>query len=359
MSFRAGLKQLLRALSLAPGTLVRRRRRPHRLQRLLLIALHQRGDVLWLTGLLRALQRGLPGCALEVWLDPRCEDVLRANPRISRLWLCDAICTDRTREPASDWRRAWEFASRLRARRYDAVLDATGVLGSSICGRWICAGGVFIGRSPQGLDLCYDRVLGPPRGHRIHQGLALLEPLGVAAHGPRPELWLQAEESAWAAQQWGRSLPCGELGALAAQGLPRRGLVLHPGAGWPAKQPSAAWWRKLLPLLAGIPLRLVHGPGEAALAASLAEGTALQPLQPPSFGALAALLLAARDFLGCDSGPAHLAGLAGCRGLVLFGPTEPREVRPWGNGLRVLQAADRKLDSLRPEDVAARLRDSS
>jgi ADP-heptose:LPS heptosyltransferase len=53
---------------------------------------------------------------------------------------------------------------------------------------------------------------------------------------------------------------------------------------------------------------------------------------------LAALLRRAHLYLGNDSGVSHLAGLAGARGLVLFGPTDPRTWRPRGGGLRVLHA---------------------
>jgi len=44
-------------------------------------------------------------------------------------------------------------------------------------------------------------------------------------------------------------------------------------------------------------------------------------------GALVALLARADWFVGCDSGPAHVAQAVGCRTLVLFGGTEPER---WG-----------------------------
>ncbi len=326
-------KLVLRCLGLAPGALLRRRRLlPPR--RLLLIALHQRGDVLWLTPLLRALRRGLPACAVDVWVQARGAEVLEGNPRIARLLVCDAVCTDRTREAPTDWRAASAFLRRaLLPRAYDAVLDATGVVAASLLGRRAARSGRLLGRSPQGLDLLYDRVLPAWKGHRIGAGLQLARPLGVRPDGFRPELYLGADDAAWAAEQLGAPVPVGELGALAGR-VPRTRLVVHPGAGWPAKQPPADWWRKLL-ARAEAPL-LVRGPGEEAL-------EALAPRAdwrvPPSFKALGALLLGARRFIGCDSGPAHLAGLAGAPGHVLFGPTDPARVRPWGAGLRAVRWA--------------------
>jgi heptosyltransferase III len=46
--------------------------------------------------------------------------------------------------------------------------------------------------------------------------------------------------------------------------------------------------------------------------------------------ALAALLRSARLFLGCDSGPTHLAAQVGVPTLTLFGPTDPRRWGPVG-----------------------------
>src|SRR5205814_6167405 len=43
-------------------------------------------------------------------------------------------------------------------------------------------------------------------------------------------------------------------------------------------------------------------------------------------------------FVGADSGPAHLAAAAGANVLVLFsGTNDPRQWRPWGDRVRVLQ----------------------
>lgn len=51
-----------------------------------------------------------------------------------------------------------------------------------------------------------------------------------------------------------------------------------------------------------------------------------------------ASLIAQSDFyLGNDSGISHLAGIMKCRGIVLFGPTDPELWRPLGESLEVLR----------------------
>jgi ADP-heptose:LPS heptosyltransferase len=68
-----------------------------------------------------------------------------------------------------------------------------------------------------------------------------------------------------------------------------------------------------------------------------------------------ALLGRADAYVGHDSGPSHLAGAAGCRGVVLFGPTEPAAWRPASARLIAVCGANadrsERLTSLRAERV--------
>jgi len=52
---------------------------------------------------------------------------------------------------------------------------------------------------------------------------------------------------------------------------------------------------------------------------------------------LAALLSRARAFVGCDTGPMHLAAASGAPVVALFGPADPRRTGPWGEGHRVVR----------------------
>ena len=63
-----------------------------------------------------------------------------------------------------------------------------------------------------------------------------------------------------------------------------------------------------------------------------------------------AALKAARLFIGNDTGFAHLAAAAGAPTLVLFGPSDDRVWRPWGEDVRVVRGS-RTLDELRRVDL--------
>jgi heptosyltransferase III len=117
-------------------------------------------------------------------------------------------------------------------------------------------------------------------------------------------------------------------------------VLVHPGSGarrknWPAER-FAAVVRALE--ARGIPTRLVVGEADLADAQAVEAcvGHALPRLEHPSLEALAARLAGCRAYLGNDSGVSHLAGLAGARTVVLFGPTPAAVWRPLGPRVSVL-----------------------
>jgi ADP-heptose:LPS heptosyltransferase len=66
---------------------------------------------------------------------------------------------------------------------------------------------------------------------------------------------------------------------------------------------------------------------------------------------VAALLAEADVVLGGDSGIMHVAGAVGCRGVVLFGPTEPHRWRPLGGRMVCLKSRTSCVDA-RPIPLA-------
>lgn len=159
-----------------------------------------------------------------------------------------------------------------------------------------------------------------------------------SASDPMSDYYLACVKGAW--------LPMEELllpvragaRAWAAAFLEERGiahtplLALAPGSGareknWSAEHFAAvcAWWRDF-----GAPL-LVYGPAERerAQAGALVCPGALS-LDDLSLGQLAAVFARCRAMVGNDSGPTHLAAAVGIPTFAIFGPTDPRQWRPWG-----------------------------
>jgi ADP-heptose:LPS heptosyltransferase len=148
---------------------------------------------------------------------------------------------------------------------------------------------------------------------------------------------------------------------LAPEGLPpapaaaRGATLIHPGASaaarrWPARRWAAVARREAA---LGRPVLVTAGPGEAALAHSVAGDAGLGPESVCAGGdllALAGLVAAAGRVVSADTGVAHLATALRRPSVVLFGPTRPSlwgpPDRPYH---RVLAAAG--LAKIRPAHV--------
>jgi ADP-heptose:LPS heptosyltransferase len=114
-------------------------------------------------------------------------------------------------------------------------------------------------------------------------------------------------------------------------------LGLHQGAGSPAKRWAADGFHDIARRwhAAGGDVIEIIGPADHGL--------------PPTPGArraadrslvdVAALLARVDAYVGNDSGPSHLAGAIGTRGVAVFGPTPARRWAPHGDAIVTLEAA--------------------
>jgi ADP-heptose:LPS heptosyltransferase len=117
-----------------------------------------------------------------------------------------------------------------------------------------------------------------------------------------------------------------------------RVLVMHPGSGGKKKrwdpegfQKVARWWQEQRK---GKVLLLLGPAEEQEIGQWRTVGEVAARL---SVWQVAAIVSRADFYIGNDSGVSHLAGAVGARGVVLFGPTRPRQWRPLGGSLSVLQ----------------------
>ena len=116
--------------------------------------------------------------------------------------------------------------------------------------------------------------------------------------------------------------------------------VLHVGAGSASKRWGMARWEALAPMING-PLRVIAGEVEAEQFSS-ADRAAFERLGGvflTDLFSLADLLAGSRTFVGCDSGPAHLAAQLGVPTVCIFRSTSPDEWAPIGPAVRVVGSA--------------------
>lgn len=116
------------------------------------------------------------------------------------------------------------------------------------------------------------------------------------------------------------------------EALPRRYVVLHPGASVPARSWPAERFARLAARLAGAGVSVVvtGGPSERDLAGVVAGRTALDLGGRTDLPALAEVLAGAEAVVAGNTGPAHLAAAVGTPVVWVFAPTVPAERwHPW------------------------------
>ena len=218
------------------------------------------------------------------------------------------------------------FLSALRVFEPDVVVDAQGLLKSA----WITLAararrkvGFGFRSATESVNALVtgERVDVPGETHVVDRGLALAEHvLGRTGFSRTPDVSHLVARPAPEVDDW-----------VAARSA-RPYAILQPFSSratkeWDAGE-TAAFCRALAER--GLDPVLRWGPGERARAERIvADSGGTASLAPPSPPAASARLASrAALFVGADTGPTHLAAAAGTPTVALYGPTDPRAIRP-------------------------------
>jgi predicted lipopolysaccharide heptosyltransferase III len=301
--------------------------------RILLVRLRLIGDVVFTTPAIGALRRRFPDARLTYLVEAPAEPVVRHHPDLNAI-----IVLERPRGLAR-LRYDLQLAARLRAERFDVVIDFHGGPRSGFL-TWATGAPQRIGYDLPGRRWCYTtrlpwtRSLVPPR-HSVLNQWDLLAPLGIAAADRARDAVTMAIDPAVDARVQSRL-----AGAGVAPGAPM--IVMHVSAGNPFRRwPAAAFAAVAAELAREDPRRRVivtSGPSEAAAAEAVAQearllaGTAAAGIVRTGefdLAELAALVGRAALYIGGDSGPLHVAATTHTPIVALFGPTLPERSMPW------------------------------
>jgi lipopolysaccharide heptosyltransferase I len=325
--------------------------------RIAIVKLTSLGDVIHTLPLAAAIHDHRPG-ACVIWIVEEREQVLlRDNPVVDEIVVM----------PLRRWRR-WalggrivrvvreigEVKARLRALEVDVTIDVQGWTHKTSPIVALTRAPMRIGfgrthaRRPWSTLFTTVHVTPPPEAaHVVDQNLALLQPLGIAAAARfvLPE-WPDAERRV---EEW-----------MAAQGCgPGAPIVLLPSTRgrrkfWPARAYAALAQR--LASATGAMLVLAGSPGERRLLDEIqgrAAGAALRSYAPEPVTDLARFLRRAALVIGNDTGPLHLAAMAGVPAIGLFGPTRGARNGPYGPSGTYIQSPTKRMSDISVDSVFA------
>lgn len=304
------------------------------LERVLLVKLRSLGDCVLTTPCLRVLKARHPRLRVDVAVEDRFRAVFESNPLVHRTW---AIPWD-GRRYFRHRRLRKELGFRLREAHYDAVLDFSGSMTSRVIMR-LTGAPLRAGFGQYHLPHLYTHRVGNPAryfpGEKLHnvQFLAgLLRGLGVELPAPLPPTELHVPDPA-------RRSAADRLSAAGLGGGPF--VLVQPTATLASKQWPPERFGEVVRGLrrersCGVVLSCA--PHESGIAGEVARaaGEDLPVFDDLSLPELAAVMERASAFLGCDSGPAHMAAALGRPVCVIFGSSNRDLWRPWGEGHAVV-----------------------
>lgn len=307
--------------------------------RLLVVRLGAIGDVVNALVFATALEEARPDLYLGWVVHPLAAPLVEGHPALDRVhvWRRDGGAREFTR-----------LVRELRAERYDLAVDLQRIQKSALLARLAGAPRVLgfdRARTKEASWLWTNERLAPRPGvrHRVEEYLEVARHLGCAAEAPRHLLPRDEAAEAWAAAL------LEELGAAP--------LLLNLGASKPANRWAPERFGELARVLAaegGAPPCLTGGPEDRAAAARAlaASGPLVRDLVGhTSLRQFAALARRARVFVGCDTGPMHLAAAVGTPVVALFGPADPARTGPYGAEHVVVRAPQGRMGELTLESV--------
>lgn len=315
---------------------------------ILVIHFGQLGDVVLGLPALSAIRRHFSDSRITLMLGKAAGEIARIADVSDEQILVDRVAL-RDGNTISSLVKIGKLITDVRSRQFDLVIDLNSLYETNILG--FLSGAehrLYENRERRSLDLLSNFPTRPPREdkakHHTDRYLAVLEPLGLYDQ-PRAINVAPPHARAEAARRWLRDNEVAEE---------RRLIGLFIGAGHPTRR----WHldnfvelaRRLSPDLAR-QILVFLGPEERAIRTGLQErfGDSALVVEEMSLTDLFGFFSLLDIFVGGDTGPMHLAALAGSGVVLLSEEGSAKVYRPLIERLRVIE--DRPLPEITVDQV--------
>jgi len=282
--------------------------------RILIVKLSSLGDLFHALPTVHALRLAYPGCTID-WV---------THAAYQSLVACFSDVDHVIPYPRQNARQqGLRFLRELRQQHYDLVLDLQGLLKSALVAR-LARSTKRIGPSfcREGSHLFHDAVAGPRNLDR-HAVDQILDVTACLHLPPTPIVFPL-------------KFPVRQRPDKHPQ------VVLAPVSRWPAKNWPAERFAETAHQLQArykASITLIGAPGDAPVCADIASalsGKCHNLAGRTNLPEMGSVLQSADLLIANDSGPVHMAAALGLPTVVIFGPTNPRRIGPYGRGHQVL-----------------------
>ncbi|HOJ32956.1 MAG TPA: glycosyltransferase family 9 protein [Candidatus Hydrogenedentes bacterium] len=308
--------------------------------KILIIRLSAIGDVVRALMILHILRGAFPDARLDWVVEPKSAAVVEGHPYLSEL-----LVFERGRGVWGSLKSFFELCRRIRANRYDIVVDAHGILKSGLMTLFSGAP-VRVGfarpRSQEGSYFFTNRkVRLPHQGlNRVEENLALC---GALVDNPKwtgVTIFVPWETQHRVDRFFDETFDGGK--AVVA---------VHPAVERVEKQWPVEHFARACDLLLAdgrFDVLLTWGPGQKAVVEQVADAMRRKPViapEMPDVKHYAWLVHRSSLYLGGDTGPMHIAAAMGTPAVAIFGGTDPAKHTPYGAPSETLYVSDKGLSA--------------
>ncbi|MEC9093286.1 MAG: glycosyltransferase family 9 protein [Planctomycetota bacterium] len=290
--------------------------RPHRI---LISRLSHVGDCILTIPVANAIRDAYPDAFIGWAIESPGHRLIRECPSVDEVIL---VPKNWLKKPAE----AWNLRKKIRQLKFDVCVDPQSLTKSAGIA-WLSGVKHRIGLSkPWGreLSLWLNSDLRTVKSrHVVDRSLEILAGLGIQHSKPRFDLSIPTSAKDTAKTIVQSLAPHNDF------------VVINPGAGWKSRQWSNQRFGEVAHYLGTqcglLPIVTWFGDEEEKMADQIVQHSqkVARKADPTKLWELAALICECQFYLGCDTGPTHLAAALNTPCITLFGTTEPNVSGPY------------------------------